>query len=195
MIILCDTCSVLMLIRIAPDMFTDSRYDCITVPEVLHEIFRTQKFKSKYPWREQFKDKFKVTSAFEDDKFRQHFSAIQILHNAGVINHRTERLFNLSRIDQRLAAYAVAHQFILNSTDDDLCDFVVQEFEAKTVTPLEIINIWLEKGLIKWNDNLQTITADWDQCNEHPQPKREAIRFRQLTGYPFAGLVSSYTSK
>lgn len=45
--ILCDTCSVLMLIRIAPDMFKDERYECVTVNEVWQELFRTRKFKTK----------------------------------------------------------------------------------------------------------------------------------------------------
>lgn len=49
MYVLCDTCSVLMLIRIAPDMFEDSRYGCVTTQEVIRELFRTQRFKEKYP--------------------------------------------------------------------------------------------------------------------------------------------------
>ena len=58
--ILCDTCSVLMLIRIAPDMFSDDRYECLTIQEVFRELFRTQKFKSRYPWREKYKPKVKA---------------------------------------------------------------------------------------------------------------------------------------
>jgi hypothetical protein len=40
-----------MLIRIEPDMLTDSRYGCVTIRKVWEEFFQTQKFKSKYPWR------------------------------------------------------------------------------------------------------------------------------------------------
>ena len=43
MYILCDTCSVLMLIRVAPDMFCDDRYGCVTIKDVFRELFRTQK--------------------------------------------------------------------------------------------------------------------------------------------------------
>jgi hypothetical protein len=50
MFILCDTCSILMLIRIAPKMFTEMEYECVTVAEVVQEIKRTQKFKDKHPW-------------------------------------------------------------------------------------------------------------------------------------------------
>lgn len=66
--ILCDTCSVLMLIRVAPDMFIDARFDCVTIDEVKREIFEKQKFKSKYPWRHQFRDKIvTITSRLRGD--------------------------------------------------------------------------------------------------------------------------------
>ena len=54
MYILCDTCSILMLLRIAPDMFADKRYECVTIRQVWEEITQTQKFKSKYPWRKDY---------------------------------------------------------------------------------------------------------------------------------------------
>jgi hypothetical protein len=31
MYLLCDTCCVLMLIRLVPDMFTDPKFRCVTV--------------------------------------------------------------------------------------------------------------------------------------------------------------------
>ncbi len=57
--ILCDTCSILMVMRIAPDMLTDEKYDCFTIQEVREEIIRQQKFKDKYSWRHRFKDKIR----------------------------------------------------------------------------------------------------------------------------------------
>ena len=57
--ILCDTCSILMVIRIAPDMLTDKKYGCFTIQEVREEIIRQQKFKDKYPWRLRFKNKIR----------------------------------------------------------------------------------------------------------------------------------------
>ena len=63
MYILCDTCSVLMLIRVAPDMFCDERYACVTIQEVIRELFRTQKLKAKYPWRKEVKNTIKVMGA------------------------------------------------------------------------------------------------------------------------------------
>jgi hypothetical protein len=45
-----------MLIRIAPDMFRDDRFGCVTIQEVFQELFRTQKFKKQmiliYIWRQ-----------------------------------------------------------------------------------------------------------------------------------------------
>ncbi len=55
--ILCDTCSILMVIRIAPDMLTDEKYGCFTIQKVREEIIRQQKFENKYPWRHDVKDK------------------------------------------------------------------------------------------------------------------------------------------
>jgi hypothetical protein len=49
-----------MLIKIAPDMFCDERYECVTIQEVFQEIFRTQKFKMQYPWRTKYKSKIKA---------------------------------------------------------------------------------------------------------------------------------------
>jgi len=50
--ILCDTSSVLLLIRIAPQMFIDDKFNCFTVREVWEEVFQTQKFRTKYSWRD-----------------------------------------------------------------------------------------------------------------------------------------------
>ncbi len=190
MYILCDTCSVLMLIRIAPNMFIDGRYECVTVPEVRKEFVQTQKFKTKYPWRKEFTNRIKAlaTSELEDENFKLHFLAVKNL-NAGGINSRTEKFFDFSHVDQRIAACAVAHNYMLNSTDNDLCDFVAQEFGTKIITPLGIINDWLEKGLIEWDDKLQEIIEDWDRCNEHPQPKTDVKRFIKLTNYEYLGPI------
>ena len=72
MILLCDTCSVLMLIRIAPDMFLDDRFECVTIKKVCDEIIQTQKFKTKYPWRIKYKSKLKsLGSTIEKDPLIQ----------------------------------------------------------------------------------------------------------------------------
>lgn len=64
----------------------------------------------------------------------------------------------MSCVDQLIAACSVAHNLKLTTVDDDLKDFIEQEFSGDTISPLGIINDWMEKGLIKWNDELQAVT-------------------------------------
>ena len=92
--ILCDTCSVLMLIRIAPEMFCDDRFECTTVQEVIKELFQTQKFKTSYPWRKEYKSKIKAmgTSEIDNNDFQICLEAIKNIIQIGKINKRTERL-------------------------------------------------------------------------------------------------------
>ena len=73
------------------------------------------------------------------------------------------------------------------AVDDDLNDFVTQEFAGKTISPLAIVNDWISKGLITWDDDLQDILEDWNRCNEHPQPGKEKKRFEKLSGYKYSG--------
>lgn len=189
MVILCDTCSILMLIRIAPEMFHDKRYGCVTVQEVVRELFRTQKFKEKYPWRTKYKKKISplgVTAVKKGD-FKLYSNTIKNLIDVGTINKKTDRYFNLSYTDQMIAAYAIAHGFKLSTGDGDLADFVVQEFSGVIISPLGIVNDWMEKRLIDWKDTFQEIIEDWDRCNEHPQPKKEVRRFEKLSGYKYTG--------
>jgi hypothetical protein len=189
MFILCDTCSILMLIRIAPDMFEESRYECVTLQEVGREIFQTQKFKEKYPWRTKYKSKIKAIKPSEMEKgdFKLYLEAIQNMVFTGTVNQKRGHFFNLSRVDQMLAACAIAHNFRLTTVDGDLADFVEQEFSGTILSPLRIINDWIEKKLIRWNDDFQEILGDWTRFNEPHQPKKEANRFQKLTGYPYAG--------
>jgi hypothetical protein len=187
--ILCDTCSILMLIRIAPEMFCDDRFECVTIQEVLHELFRTQKFKSRYPWRARYKPKITALGTTEINKgdFRLYLQAIKDIVDTGKKNKRTGRYFNLSRVDQLIAACSIAHNFKLTTVDDDLADFIKQEFSGYTIAPLSIINDWIEKKLIMWDDEMQAVIEDWEKSNEHPQPKAGIKRFEKITRYKYAG--------
>lgn len=86
--ILCDTCSILMLIRIVPDMFIDERFDCLTITDVKDEIFRTQKFKTKYPWRIHLKNKIETIGItnLKTDEYKLYEDAINRLIENGTIN-------------------------------------------------------------------------------------------------------------
>ncbi len=187
--ILCDTCSVLMLIRIAPDMFIDEQFECATVKEVHEEVFRTQKFKSKFPWRKNYKSKISPNYALRNntDDYKLSVDTISQLIDAFAINKKTGRIFDLSKRDKKIAAYAITYKLKISSDDKDLITFLEQEFDIKNKTPLAIVNDWIKKGLITWNDDLQNIMEDWKLNNEPPQPDSEKKKFRKLTGYKYLG--------
>ena len=190
--ILSDTCSVLMLIRIAPNMFVDKNFNCVTTRDVWREIFQTQKFKSKYPWRDRFRSKIKPlkNSEVQDKDFFLYLQAIQKQIKNGIINSRTSLLFDLSKIDQRILACALSHNFLLSTTDRDMIDYYLQQFSnnpEEIISPLGMINRWLGRGLIRWSDKQQTITEDWLKCDEAAQPIAEIKKFKKLTGFKYAG--------
>jgi len=91
-------------------MFRDNRYGCVTIQEVLQELFRTQKFKTKYPWRTKYKSKIKalIKSKVETGDFNLYLEAIRNIIVTGKINKRTKRFFSLSYIDQQIAACSIA---------------------------------------------------------------------------------------
>jgi len=190
MILLCDTCSVLMLIRIAPDMFIDDRFECVTIRKVCDEIIQTQKFKTKYPWYRKYKAKIiPLGATIEDTPSVQ--TIYKIIHNmietSEVVNTKTGRLFDLSYTDKKIAACAKALNYAVSTAEYDLTDFLIQQFDLKVLKPLTIINYWLRKGLIKWDDEKQAVLEDWLVCNETPQDKRQIREFTKLTKQKYPG--------
>ncbi len=178
-----------MLLRIAPDMFIDERFECATIPEVREEIVQTQKFKTKYPWRTQFKSKVQpIGSQYRKTKeFKLYSETIKNLVESVCINERTQRSFNLSRVDQIVAACVCVKGYGITTGDNDLIDFMKQEFHIENISPLGIVNRWLRNGLIVWDSNFQTIMEDWDKSNENRQPPKEIKQFKKLTGYEYVG--------
>ena len=185
--ILCDTCSVLMLLRIAPDMFTAARYECVTVNQVWEEITRTQKFKTKYPWRKEHARHISSLprSKVDTADYRLTLSAAKLTEQTQR-NSRTGKTFGLSRRDIEIAACAIAHGYGLSTTDVNLADFLKQQYDVGNVPPLQLVNDWLEKGLFEWTEFRQSVLTDWLVCSEPRQPAREIKRFEKLTGscYP-----------
>ena len=98
MFILCDTSSILLLLRIAPDMFRDERFQCKTILDVHDEIFRTSKFKTKYPWIKELRARIKpiVLNEKQKVKEKEYFDAIKTIIDMGTINSKTNHLFDLS---------------------------------------------------------------------------------------------------
>ena len=193
MYIVCDTCAILMLIRIAPDMFIDHRFECVTLQEVREEIVRTQKFKTKYPWRDRYKEKLIClprTKLQNSDNYEVFFKTSRLLINSGTENQKTKRLFNLSLVDIKVIAYALSEGHKVATGDTEIKDFAEQEFADAykgSISPLGMINLWLQSGLIKWSDEKHDYLADWAALNEDPQPRRQKTQFRKLTGRKYPG--------
>lgn len=191
--ILCDTCSILMVIRIAPDMLTDENYDYFTIQEVRGEIIRQQKFKDKYPWRHRFKDKIRCipnSEILNNNAVNQYFEAINLLIESNITNNKTGRLFDLSPVDIRFIACALSFGFKISTGDGDIKDIANQEF-SKTfkgnISPLGIVNMWIRNGLINWTDTLHEYVADWKRDEEDSQPRRQKIEYKKLTGLKYPG--------
>ena len=192
MFILCDTSSILMLLRIAPNMFTDQRYGCKTIRQVHDEIIRTTKFKTKYPWTRQMRSKVKpvVLSKDQIQVEAMYFEVVRTLNYQGTVNRKTGRLIDLSREDMRLISHALALECKITSGDRDLVQFARHEFKGElrgNVSPLEIVNHWLESGVIQWGDEKQLYLSAWAEDHEHPQPPEAKKRFMELSGYRYTG--------
>jgi predicted nuclease of predicted toxin-antitoxin system len=181
-----------MLIRIAPDMFIDTKFECVTISDVVKEIFRTQKFKNRYPWRKRYKPKIKPigNAILKTDNFKLYYQAINSQIGSGITNSRTHNYFDLSKVDQRIVACALANNYFITTGDNDLVEYYLQQFSNNSdeiILPLGMINIWLKKGLISWDETMQTILEDWNKCDEAPQPITEIKKFQKLTGYKYLG--------
>jgi hypothetical protein len=99
-----------MLLRIAPEMFSDHRYKCKTIREVHDEFVQTTKFKTKYPWTRGMRERIKVTVLTETQKQKeqQNHETIKSLNNAGIKNEKTGKLFDLSRVDMKVISHCIA---------------------------------------------------------------------------------------
>ena len=189
MILICDTCSVLMLIRIAPEMFCDPQYECVTINKVYREIFQSSRFKNKYPWRAQFKSKIITlgTTAENTPDIQQKYKIVENLaETKELINKKTGRSFDLSKTDKEIAACALALKYAVSTVEHDLTDFLGQEFDIRVIRPLAVINYWLRKGIIEWDEYKQGVLEDWAINEGATSSKRDIQKFEELTvrAYP-----------
>jgi hypothetical protein len=179
-----------MLLRIAPDMFIDERFECKTIREVHEEIVRTTKFKTKYPWINELRAKVKPIILNEKQKLSESmfFEAINELNYQGTKNLKTGHLFDLSREDIRVISCALTLGYKITSGDRGLVQFAYQEFKDDfkgNVSPLEIINYWLQSGVIVWTEDKQKIIEEWILLNESPQPEAAKKEFQKITGFKY----------
>lgn len=190
MILLCDTCSVLMLIRIVPDMFIDPKYECATTKEVCEEIIRTPRFKTKYPWRIKYRSKLQHlgTTIENDPKIQNRFKIIDnLVESEMILNEKKKRPFDFSYTDKMVVACALALNYGISTVEAELTDFLDQQFNKHVIKPLAIINYWLRKGLIQWDNEKQMVIEDWLVCNEAPQDRKQIKIFMRLTNCEYPG--------
>jgi hypothetical protein len=188
MFVVCDTCSLIMLLRIAPDMFSDQRYRCVTISPVWKEFVGTQRFKHRYPWREALRSCIKTLPAGQlaTPEFRRQQSFVNATAKTARNPRRNHRPYELSKTDLEVLTTAVANHWQLTTVEHNLTDIAEQEFDLQVLSPLHLVNEWLAAGLIAWNDDRQSVLQDWIDKNERPQPPAEIRRFEKLTGrkYP-----------
>lgn len=188
MVIIHDTCSIIMLIRVNPDMFKDPKYECVMMPDSYNEYTSSKKFKEKYEWRNDFKSKLQslttsqIKACGAEAALKEINQVVYFCENA----KRQACYANLlSYADKRIAAATIGLEGTLCTMDGPLRDFVSNELDCKVVSPLEVLNDWLEKELLKWDDTKMSIVQDWVN-KEARQPLTQIERFEKLTGckYP-----------
>lgn len=184
--ILCDTSGILLLLRICPDMFIDPRFECVTIQEVHDEIYQKQKFKDRYPWRIEFKSKIKCLKQTEihDKQFEALYKMINFALGSGIVDDATGHDFDLSKVDKNIVACALAHGYKIASGDAGLCRYAAQEFGEifkGSVSALDVLNGWLEKDLLQWDNEKQAFLNDWLIQKERAQPDGAIRRFQELT--------------
>ncbi len=179
--ILCDTCAILMLLRINPEMFTNPIFECETINEVRTEFNEKQKFKIKYPWKSTYL-KFIKTHTRYDESIKFIIEGI----NQSKLNPSTNEPYDLSYVDRCLmAALYDLDDVIFCSGDSNAMDFAFNELEHDCISPLELINKWLKDCLIVWDIDKQLIIVDWISQNERRQPPRAIGKFTELTGFDY----------
>ena len=179
--VLCDTCSVLMLLRIAPEMFLDPRFECATLQVVYRELRQQPRFKTKYPWLKDYLAKVRglPQTQVEAGEYRRTLSTLRLLRDA--TRSRSEnRRFLLSPADLEVAAAVVAHKYRISTAERALEEFLLQEFDVHNDAPLAVVNDWMEEGLIAWGDAQQRVLEDWIVQSERRQPLLEIQRFEKL---------------
>jgi hypothetical protein len=192
MVILCDTCSVLMLIRVSPEMFSNPKYEVTTLPGVAQEFIRIQKFKTKYPWRSSYSEHIKAepASKLNSPEYGMVLSIINNLLESGVINSKNDRLFDLSFVDKQVVSYSIAHSCAISTGDQGIIDFATQEFPDEfpgNIHPLDLINRWLKNGLFVWDEAKHRILVEWAVTGERPQSETAKFEFKEITGKEYPG--------
>lgn len=187
MVVLQDTCAILMLLRIAPEMFTNPAFGCVTLASVQKEYVRKQEFKVKYPWRGDLAHHIQPYSDYQlkQKGFEKRKKQVNAASQA-VRNPRTGHAYgyDLSPVDKEIAAALLTLEAELCSGDTNLVKFVSGELEIACHSPLAILNCWLEQKLVVWSEALHCVLTEW-AAQEKRQPPNEIKRFEALTGQKY----------
>ena len=197
MIVVADTCSLLMLLRLNPEMLTDPKFECCTTQEVRDEILQTARFAEKYPWRVGFRDRIKVVPLGRVKSAPNYNDALLAVKAQLEHVNPAEGSYNLSREDRSVIVLAQIlselsvfdindpDDVALSTTDSRLKDFAENRFEIENLEPLAVLNYWLDKGLLSYDSpTYDPILQEW--ADQEPAPSvAEKKRFRKLTGKTF----------
>lgn len=190
MIVVNDTCAILMLVRICPDMFRDARFGCVMLQEAYAEYARSSRFKKQYPWREDFRKCLK--SLPKSDLAEHGYDSVLGYVSAAaadVVDPVTQKKYadELSPTDLKMIAASYSLDAELCSGDGALSRYAANDWERQVISPLALVNRWLSQKLLAWDDEKLRILEDWVRA-ERPQPKKDIVAFERLTGrrYPKA---------
>lgn len=191
MSILCDTSSILMLFPVAPEMFVDRTFDCITIKDVHDELIQTQKFRTKYPWIRTCRPKLRIRflNAAEKEREILFYKTVGCLCQAK-LNKLTGKMFHLSPEDKKVISHTLAIGASISTGDNNISRFMKQEFPKDyggELSALEVVISWIERGLITWTQEKQAVLEDWARNDEPVQPHLAKNRFRALTGLDYIG--------
>lgn len=106
----------------------------------------------------------------------------------GIVNTRTDHIFDLSGVDKEVVFFALSQGFAMSTGDQGIIEFAAQEFSDDckgNFSPLQLIVTCLKKGLIVRDDSKHQILEEWIITEENRQPAK--VDFKKITGRPCPG--------
>ena len=188
MIVVNDTCAILMLIRICPDMFKDVRFDCAMLQEAYNEYTRSARFKKQYPWRTQYRRCLQSLPKSDLDE-HGYDKVLNYVQTAAedIVDPSTGKKYadELSLTDLKMVAASYSLDAELCTGDAALSRYAANDWERQVISPLALVNRWLSLQLLTWDDDKHQILEDWVRL-ERSQPRNDIAEFERLTGrgYP-----------
>ncbi len=184
--LICDTCSLYMLLRIVPPMLTDPAYRCYTTRGVRDEFVKGPvHFRMKYPWKAEMRKHLKHLGSTDSQSLgvQMHLEAIDI-----ALLGKPE--VNLSKTDKRVLACALEYGYVVVTEEREMMKFASESFASTFqggMSALEVLNRWIEAGLVVWSEDLESVLCDWKSVGEKRQPQGAIVKYEILTGCKYSG--------